>query len=335
MNNRNSRYTDFALCREMWETIEVVKGLDPDPIISDADFVRDKVLLSGEGSSRIFPAKNTIYNSLRLGYREEIVTEGATQALEYDLDRHTVFIASNSGRTKEGVRLLRRQRAKGHGSIAGIVAGVGTPILAEADFGYQLTCGKEEAVAATKSVVEQALYYDILFRHRNGLPLPDLKKLSELLEQALSLPVSAEIAEILSGAELLYWAGRNNGAAEELRLKTNEITRKKSDFLEGTYAAHGIEEVMSSREALIALSPFEEEEEKFEEVLKKGVGLPIVALSRKETRFPTLILPEGGDLNPYIELAAGWNLLVETGLALNINLDKPVRARKVGNEMED
>ena len=32
------------------------------------------------------------------------------------------------------------------------------------------------------------------------------------------------------------------------------------------------------------------------------------------------------------EMAAGWNLLVETGLRLGVNIDKPERARKVGNE---
>jgi glucosamine--fructose-6-phosphate aminotransferase (isomerizing) len=31
-------------------------------------------------------------------------------------------------------------------------------------------------------------------------------------------------------------------------------------------------------------------------------------------------------------MAAGWNVLVEAGLALGVNLDKPLRARKVGNE---
>jgi glucosamine--fructose-6-phosphate aminotransferase (isomerizing) len=31
-------------------------------------------------------------------------------------------------------------------------------------------------------------------------------------------------------------------------------------------------------------------------------------------------------------MAAGWNLLVEIGLSLGIDLDKPLRARKVGNE---
>ena len=37
-------------------------------------------------------------------------------------------------------------------------------------------------------------------------------------------------------------------------------------------------------------------------------------------------------MNPYVFLSAGWNLSVEIGLALGIDLDKPERARKVGNE---
>ena len=48
--------------------------------------------------------------------------------------------------------------------------------------------------------------------------------------------------------------------------------------------------------------------------------------------FPTIIIPDGGQYAEYVQLAAGWNILVETGIALGINLDKPTRARKVGNE---
>ncbi|MBM3971960.1 MAG: sugar isomerase, partial [Planctomycetes bacterium] len=50
------------------------------------------------------------------------------------------------------------------------------------------------------------------------------------------------------------------------------------------------------------------------------------------TPFPTVRIPDGGDLSGFVQMAAGWNLLVETGLVLGINLDKPERARKVGNE---
>ena len=75
-----------------------------------------------------------------------------------------------------------------------------------------------------------------------------------------------------------------------------------------------------------------EEIEKFKEVLVDGVGLKVVAIANRETPFTTVKVQDAGDLSPYIYLCAGWNLLVEIGLALGINLDKPQRARKVGNE---
>ncbi len=50
---------------------------------------------------------------------------------------------------------------------------------------------------------------------------------------------------------MIYFAGRNNGVAEELTLKTNEITHKKSDYLEGTFSVHGIEETMRPEEVVV------------------------------------------------------------------------------------
>ncbi len=316
----------------MFETGEIVKNLDVDRIISLAEKVnKPKILFTGEGSSRIFPAKKTLFDSLRKGYRGNFYTEAGTQALEYDLRDTCVFVASNSGKTKEGVRLIRHLKSQGHDSIIGVIANSGTPIQLESNSHYLLTCGKENAVAATKSVLEQALFYDTLFRKINGHPLPDVNKLGDLITQVLEMEISDEIVESLMNADLLYWAGRNNGVAEELTLKTNEIARKKSDYLEGTYVVHGIEEVMDESEAVIVVSPFKEEEEKFSEVLEKGVGLKVMVIASSPTRFPTLIIPEYGDYTPYLELVAGWNLLVETGVRSGINLDKPVRARKIGN----
>ena len=39
---------------------------------------------------------------------------------------------------------------------------------------------------------------------------------------------------------------------------SNEITRKKSDFLEGTYVVHGIEEVMDKNDIVFVIDPKEE-----------------------------------------------------------------------------
>ena len=58
----------------------------------------------------------------------------------------------------------------------------------------------------------------------------------------------------------------------------------------------------------------------------------IIAVSSKNTMFPTILIPDGGQFSEYIQLAAGWNILVEAGISLGFDLDKPTRARKVGNE---
>jgi len=67
-------------------------------------------------------------------------------------------------------------------------------------------------------------------------------------------------------------------------------------------------------------------------LLVKGAGVDVIAVSARKTLFPTIIIPDGGEYAEYIQLAAGWNILVETGIALEIDLDHPLRARKVGNE---
>jgi glucosamine--fructose-6-phosphate aminotransferase (isomerizing) len=166
----------------------------------------------------------------------------------------------------------------------------------------------------------------------NGEKTEGLRDLADKTEQALTLEIDPAVTSIISKASMIYFAGRNNGVAEELALKTNEITRKKSAFLEGTFAVHGIEEVMDKSEVVIWIEPFPSEIEKFNDCLVKGVGLNIIAVSTKKTIFPTIIIPDGGQYADYVQLAAGWNILVETGIALGIDLDKPTRARKVGNE---
>lgn len=336
MNTSNAKYSEYALCREMLETAEIVRNYDVSVVEPFAADVKgeERLFLTGEGSSRIFPAKRAIYDSLKASGGPDIFTDGSTQALEYDLKNFAVFGMSNSGKTKELVRLFKKLKSEGTDSIYGITATGGTPVAQIPKRANVLSCGSEEAVAATKSVVEQGLFYHALLKSLSGGKLEGLKKAGDDIEKVLTMNIDPSIIEKIASADMIYFAGRNNGVAEELTLKTNEITRKKSGYLEGTYAAHGIEEVLTKKDVLIVVDPFEEEEAKFRECLIDGVGMNIIAVSSRKTSFDTVIIPDGGEFKNYVELAAGWNLLVETGLSLGVNLDKPVRARKVGNEVE-
>lgn len=335
MNLNDPNYSQYALVQEMMQTIDVVKNFDPDRTKSVAEAIKyaGKLFLTGEGSSRIFPARNAIRKALTWGMDLSISTDGSRQAAQYDLSKFAVFCASNSGRTKEVVLLAKKLAATLNEKRFALTANNDTLLEKECIKTFVLNCGWEQAVAATKSVIEQALFYEsILWHIREVDKTAECSELPELIEQALTSKIPGEIIKLAATAPTIYFAGYNDGVAEELTLKTNEITRKKSDFLEGTYAVHGIEEVMEKNDIVFVIDPIDEEIEKFREVLVRGVGLHVVAISDRDTPFTTIRVPEAGEMKPYVLLSAGWNLLVEIGLATGINLDKPERARKVGNE---
>lgn len=334
MNINDSKYSKFMLVKEMMETEEVIKNFNPSCTASIASIIKKigKFFLTGEGSSRIFPAKNSIRKSMQYGLNIHIATDGARQAMQYKLNDFAVVCASNSGKTKEVIELAKKLRDSGSKYCYGLTANKKTLLEEICNEIFILNCGQEQAVAATKSVVEQALFYESILWNIKDADVFSASKLSQSVKEALTMPIDNSIVEQAVKSPIIYFAGYNDGVAEELTLKTNEITRKKSDYLEGTYAVHGIEEVMNPNEIVIVVDPIEEEIRKFNDVLVKGVGLKVIAIANRDTPFPTIRVPDAGELSPYVYLCAGWNLLVEIGLAMDVNLDKPQRARKVGNE---
>lgn len=338
MNRNDQKYARFALVQEMMDTIEVVQKFNANQTkdISEEIQANGKLFLTGEGSSRIFPAKNTIRKALKASIDLNIFTDGSRQAAQYNLSKCAVFCASNSGRTKEVLLLAKQLAGIGNQQRYALTANRDTLLEKECTKTFVLTCGWEQAVAATKSVVEQAIFYESILWHIDGNNLASkMAELSSQIQSALTMDIDPGIIKTAMSAPTIYFAGYNDGVAEELTLKTNEITRRKSDYLEGTYAVHGIEEVMEQDDVVFVIDPIEDEIHKFQEVLVDGVGLTVIAIADHETPFPTIRVPSGKELLPYVFLCAGWNLLVEIGLALGINLDKPKRARKVGNEFLD
>ena len=343
MNLTDAKYKDFALVKEMLQTPEIMRKFDFAQATATAAVVQavGRLFLTGEGSSRIFPAKNMIRAALETGSPLAIATEGSRQAHEYKLADYAVFGASNSGQTKEVISLFTKLAAEGNQRRFGLTANEGTRLDAVSNRCYTLTCGKENAVAATKSVVEQAMFYSSLLMPGSacgcgcscGCSLSaNQAEAADKAEQVLQAELDADIVEAIVDAPVIYFAGRNDGVAEELTLKTNEITRKKSDYLEGTYAVHGIEEVMNADEVVIVIDPFAEEIEKFKEVLADGVGMKVIAICTEQTIFPTIKIPQVTGFDTILQLLAGWNVLVHVGVAAGIDLDKPQRARKIGNE---
>jgi len=340
MNLSDNRYSGFSLCLEMLETVDIIRKFNPSGLLKIAGDISSKknLMITGEGSSRIFPAKNALYNSLKYGTNRYLQTEGCLQAMEYNLNNFNIIGLSNSGRTKELLLLFEKLKDEGHQGLFSVTSYVNSPVTG-LSISHVLDCKEEKAVAATKSVVEQALVLQLITIFSmgdNSLMQPQFKNKLRLLAddfgKVLTNTIHGDIIQKFAGASKIYFAGRNNGVAEELALKTIEITRKKAMFLEGTFLLHGIEEVMQADEMLVLIDPWPGEENKIRKVMCEEVGLTVVAISSHQTLFPTIRVPKKGDFTGYTQLAAGWNLLTEVGLQLGIDIDRGLRARKIGNE---
>ena len=327
---------NVALIKEMLETADIIRNFDFSRTAKIAKSVLSSgaVFISGEGSSRIFPAKNFMSEVLGRGIDLSISTDGSYQACEYDLSRHVVLVASNSGQTKETIALVRKLVAEGHEKIYGVTATPGSQLEKECTECIVLSCGEEKAVAATKSVVEQALVYQsVLSSITENSWNADKVKAARLAETVMTPEYAPELIDRLVQAPTVFFAGRNNGVAEELSLKTTEITRKPGVYLEGTIVLHGVEEIMRPEDVVIFLNPYESEFDKIAQIFEKNVGAKVVAISSRPTPFSTIFTPQLDGFSNYLSLMSGWNLLVQMGLRLGINLDKPNRARKIGNSI--
>lgn len=338
MIKNNSEYSRFHLVNEMYETVEYIKNLNHDSIkeFFDRPAADFPLMLTGEGSSRIFPARNSVHRRLSLERGPRIFTESSNDLANKKLRDFIIIGASNSGRTKELVNLFRNFKNSGYDNLYGLTCNHNSLLAKYSKKTAVLDTGTEKAVAATKSVVAQALFYDIMLLEWYNNEETDTRELSVLFEQALNCRVDNKIKDSLCEAHTIYYAGNNNGVAEELTLKTNEIIRKKSAFLPGTYLLHGVEEVITSDDVIILVDPYPDEFEKIRSIYTGNVGATVIAFSFEATPFHTLKIPETTPFSePYIKLAAGWNLLVESGIKLGIDIDRPERARKIGNEAEN
>ncbi len=334
MNLNEDRYNRYSLVREMYDSVDYIKNFRPENAAAFLPGVpADKaVMLTGEGSSRIFPAKNAVHSRLATNTGPLILTESSTDLAGKNLDGFVVIGASNSGKTKEVISLFKDLKSSGHEHVYGLTCNRETLLEKYSEKTFIIEAGPEKAVAASKSVVAQALFYDSLLTAWQGREI-DTKRLALEFKKALDYRPDSGIVEKICSAGMVWFSGNNNGVAEELTLKTNEIIRKKASYLPGTYLLHGVEEVMTPGDIIIMVDAYPGEFEKIKTVYSENIGATVIAISQIPTPFETVALPVvPTHLEPYIKLAAGWNLLVEAGTKLGIDLDKPERARKIGNE---
>jgi glutamine---fructose-6-phosphate transaminase (isomerizing) len=336
MNKHDSKYRDFHLVNEMFGAVDLIRNFDSAMIDRLLAIARpcSKWLITGEGSSRIFPGKNVLHHRNLLGLGPEISVQDATLSKNYPLAVSAVFGASNSGRTKELVSLFQQLKNDNHEHLLAISANRNSPLESLAAQMLYLDFCPEKAVAATYSVVAQALVYDaLLLKPLNRMF--DLDQLSHLVNEALSVAISDDVVDAFVHARTIYVVGNDTGVAEELALKSVETIRKPSFYLQGTFLLHGIEEVITSDDVLLIFDDLKDDVTKIAEVYAQGIGAKVILIGQSHALCHSVLLPKIDHpfFDGYVKLALGWNILASAGIALGVNLDSPLRARKIGNEM--
>ena len=109
-------YSQFNLVRDMLAAADAIQSFDSSVVKATAAEIASvgKLLFTGEGSSRLFPAKSAIMQSRQQGWPCALHTEAGRQSQNYALADWAVLGMSNSGRTAEVIRLFTSLKAAGH-----------------------------------------------------------------------------------------------------------------------------------------------------------------------------------------------------------------------------
>jgi len=278
------------------------------------------LLLIGEGSSRLFPAGLARTIAAAAPQRLRLCDLGGRDAAALPLDGYQLLLVSNSGKSRELVELLgtlpRPVQALALVGVAGGALQRGVPAA------LVLLDAPERAVAATVSVLAQALAISHAACEAAGLTVPWAALRAALLQaEALTLPPPA------AGCERIWWSGPESGPAGELALKTMETAGCLGVHLPGTMALHGIEEVLGAQDLVISLQADERDADRLRERIT-ATGARLLTIGPRGE----LVLPDLGPWSGCAHLVAGWRLLAQLALARGRDADRPVRARKVGNE---
>jgi len=334
MKSTDNTRNHFCLVDEMFATSGIVKNFDRTLLDNFLLKIRgwNRWMITGEGSSRIFPGKNLQWHKLLAGRGPEISVHDSTQLRNINLSDYLVFGASNSGKTKELIDLFSELKSQIPGQLLALSSHHNTPLAELATSIIYTDFCSEKAIGATQSVVIQALIYDLLLIHILGHEL-DLNLLSSVIEVALSIEIPCEVVQTIVNTKRLFVVGADNGVAEEIALKAIETIRKPTFFISGTMMLHGFEEIVESDDVFLLFDPLGEHIERIIDIYCSGIGAKVIMLGTKHPNCLTVPIPSPVDpfFEGYQKLAIGWNLLATIGIEMGVDIDKPTRARKIGN----
>src|SRR3989338_645503 len=331
----------FETEKEMLGSADVIKRFDFNVTRNLAKEIGTKrVIFTGMGSSVLFPARQAKSRAFELNINNRVEEFFASDLLPYnDFSETYVFLCSNSGMTKETILLLEHIK-KRKARYAAVTAVPESILAKKCEEKIIMQCGFEKGVAATKSVIEQGLILDSLVLNlaKNQGKKINFSKIKRYASDAsksilwnINASAPSNMIETLAKASSIYFIGRKTGVADEITLKAHEIARKNAFFYPDTHIVHGIEESIEPNPiVLFEPSKFKDFISDFRDFSRR-INCNLYGVDSK-------MFIEGVKIKstPYFEnyclLAGGWGLLRNIAKKQNINIDKPKKALKVGNQ---
>lgn len=319
--------------QEVKTGIEFFKLFDAEKIHEFVTQIKPPVLVAAMGSSYYLPSGRAQSIADQLSVMQHIRFIFASEGYNINPKHwNSLILISNSGKTREIISLAKKFKKE---NIYAITSSGSSELASLARKTYVLQSGKEKAVAATKSIVEQSLVLEDLVKYlsqKGEISKVEMKQVDQAMKKNLNLSIDSRLVLAIAGAQTVYFVGGSTGIGEEVALKFNELAKKKSKFIPGTQILHGSEEVIEKGDVVFLLfaEKYRDYADRFKQMKEKtgcffvtvGQNWPISDVDAR------LELVSG--YKPYCYLAYFWNILTKYALLRGYSLDKADKIAKVG-----
>ncbi|MCI5059938.1 MAG: SIS domain-containing protein [Alphaproteobacteria bacterium] len=359
MTYTQADYAQTHTFKEIEQAFNLVAGFD----WHSADLLRQAIEASsgqlhiaGIGSSVNFPVQNFIHLASRSPETAHINVRllHDQEVIEASHENTSVLFISNSGATGEIIDPAKALQEAGHPHLYAMTT-LPDSSLAQicGDNTILLACDKENAIAATKTVLGQALLLQATLFPQENFTRDIMQELSAHLREVFETGLEPELIERLTHARSVRLVGTNDGAMKELNLKLTEAcsTRERpmnvhhynqSEILHGPHQGFFISPekdrhtAQDETDIVLLFDPPENRQELLQSTLENKTGVNVWAIASQDTVFKTIQIPQfnRAEFRGYTKLVAGWKLMMEIAQAKQIppqDLDKPARLTKVVN----
>ncbi|PIT97343.1 hypothetical protein COT77_01845 [Candidatus Berkelbacteria bacterium CG10_big_fil_rev_8_21_14_0_10_41_12] len=318
---------------EIQSGTKFLRNFDGEKIQEFVKNIKPPILIAAMGSSYYMPSGRLRSITRIVNLNEKIDYIFASEIYNYNPKNYnSLLLISNSGKTREIMECAKKFPKE---KVFAVTSSKNSPLAKLAGKIYILQSGKEKAVAATKSIVEQSMLCASLVLHLAKKPIPTREKLGSVvkaMEKNSKIDIPHKIPVLVSGARTVYFAGGDSGIGYEISLKFMELAKKKSKFIPGTQILHGPEEVIEKGDVVFLLfaDKYKVYFDRFKEMRNKtGCHLFLIGSKNPLTELALEIELVKG-YKPYCILAYFWNLLKDFATLKGYNLDKAEKISKIG-----